>query len=155
MTVTHGDSHTYIGMDIHFKGNREVTIAMIDYLTECIDDIDEDCSTVVATPAGYHVFESNPDCPKLTEEKRKKVHSIVAKRLFVAMRARPDIQVPVSYLTPRVMKADENDWKKLKRMLQHINATINMKMTLSVDNLSVIKTHATLLLTLLILIDQF
>ena len=32
MTVTHGNSHTYVGMDIHFKGNREVTIVMSDYL---------------------------------------------------------------------------------------------------------------------------
>ena len=56
------------------------------------------------------------------------------------MRARPDIQVPVSYLTSRVTKEDEDDWKKLKRMLQYINATINMKMTLSVDDLIIIKT---------------
>jgi hypothetical protein len=140
MTVTHGDTHTYVGMDIHFKGNREVTIAMIDYLTECIEDFGEDCSAIVATPAGRHVFESNPDCLKLSEERRKKLHSIVAKLLFVAMRARPDIQVPVSYLTSRVTKADEDDWKKLKRMLQYIHSTINMKMTLSVDDLSIIKT---------------
>ena len=31
--------------------------------------------------------------------------------------------------------------KKLKIMLQYINATINMKMTLSVDDLSIIKTR--------------
>ena len=56
------------------------------------------------------------------------------------MIARPDIQVPVSYLTSRVTKAAEDDWKKLKRMLQYINATINMKMTLLVDDLRIIKT---------------
>ena len=111
MTVTHGNSHTYVGMDIHFKGNREVTIVMSNYLIECIADFGEDCSKVVATPAGNHIFESNPDFPKLTEAKRKKLHSIVAKLLFVAMRARPDIKVPVSYLTSRVTKADKDDWK--------------------------------------------
>ena len=85
MTVTHGNSHTYVGMDIHFKGNREVTIVMSDYLIECIADFVEDCSKVVATPAGNHIFESNPDCPKLTEVKRKKLHSSVAKLLFATM----------------------------------------------------------------------
>ena len=114
MTVTHGDSHTYVGMDIHFKGNREVTIAMIDYLIEFISDFGEECSTVVATPAGNHILESNPDCPKLTEETRKKLHRIASKLLFVAMRAQPDIQVPVSILTSRVTKADEDDWKKIE-----------------------------------------
>ena len=61
MTVTHGNRHTYVGMDIHFKGNREVTIVMSDYFIECIADFGEDCSKVVATPAGNHIFESNPD----------------------------------------------------------------------------------------------
>ena len=56
MTVTHGDSNTYVGMDIYFKGNREVTIAMIDCLIECIAEFGEDCYTVVATPARNHIL---------------------------------------------------------------------------------------------------
>ena len=39
MNVTHGDSHTYVGMDIHFKGNREVTIAISDYLIYHLFDV--------------------------------------------------------------------------------------------------------------------
>jgi len=65
-------------------------------------------------PADAHIFESNPAGIALFENKRKTLHSIVAKLLFVAMRARPDIQVLIVYLLSRVTKADEDGWKKLK-----------------------------------------
>jgi hypothetical protein len=68
------------------------------------------------------------------------LHSIVAKLLFVGKRARPDTQVPIAFLTSRVTKADEDDWKKLKRMLQYLNSTINMPLTISIDKMSIIKT---------------
>ena len=55
------------------------------------------------------------------------------------MKARPDIQVPIAYLSPRVTKADKDDWKKLKWMLQCINGTIDMVMMLSIDDMSIIK----------------
>eukprot|EP00980_Cylindrotheca_fusiformis_P003597 scaffold800_cov138-Cylindrotheca_fusiformis.AAC.2 len=66
--------------------------------------------------------------------------SITAKLLFVSRRARPDIQVAISFLTSRVTKADRDDWKKLKRVLQYLNWTIDMPLTLSIDNLCVVKT---------------
>ena len=115
MTVTHGNKHTYVGMDIYFPGNREVKISMIDYLKECIIALGEDCSAAANTPAGSRIFDSDPDGTLLNENKRKTLHSIVAKLLFVAMRSRPDIQVTTAYLSSRVTKADDDDWKKLKK----------------------------------------
>jgi hypothetical protein len=41
-----------------------------------------------------------------------------------------------------VTKADEDNWKKLKRLLQHIHCTINMPLTLSIDDMSIFKTWA-------------
>eukprot|EP00980_Cylindrotheca_fusiformis_P021016 scaffold8031_cov82-Cylindrotheca_fusiformis.AAC.1 len=78
---------------------------------------------------------------KLDEDDRKLLHSITAKLLFVSRRARPgDIQVAIAFLTSRVTKADRDDWKKLKRVLQYLNWTIDMPLTLSIDNLCVVKT---------------
>jgi hypothetical protein len=85
----------------------------------------------------FHVDEA---CPKLDESRRKILHSITAKLLFVTNRARPDVQLPISFLSSRVTCADEDDWKKLKRMLQYLNGTMDMPLTLSIDNISVIKT---------------
>jgi hypothetical protein len=65
------------------------------------------------------------ECVKLSEARRKLLHSITAKMLFVTNRARPDVQVPISFLSSRVICADEDDWKKLKRMLEYLHTTID------------------------------
>ena len=54
------------------------------------------------------------------------------------MRARPDIQTAVSFLTKRVREPDEHDWGKLKHVLEYLKGTIYMKLTLSVGNLNTI-----------------
>ena len=54
------------------------------------------------------------------------------------MRARPDIQTAVLFLTKRVREPDEHDWDKLKRVLKYLKGTMYMKLTLSVDNLNTI-----------------
>ena len=74
---------------------------MIDYLKECMIALGEDCTSAANTPAVAHIFESNPDGIALKRKQRKTLHSIVAKLLFVALRARPDIQVPIAYLSSR------------------------------------------------------
>eukprot|EP00980_Cylindrotheca_fusiformis_P003695 scaffold819_cov157-Cylindrotheca_fusiformis.AAC.2 len=140
MTVTRGNKHTYIGMDIKFPGNGEVKILMMDYIREAIKAFPEDCSRRAVTPATNSLFKINPDATKLPEEKRELLHSLTAKLLFVSKRARPDIQVPISFLTGRVTKADDDDWKKLKRLLKYLNDTLDLPLTLSIDNLCVVKT---------------
>jgi len=113
---------------------------MIHHLKEAIEEFPEDCSNAAETPAGSHLFEINDDCAELSEEDRTTLHRIVAKLLFVTKRARPDISVPVAFLTSRVTKADKDDWKKLKRLLRYLLATLNMPLTLSIDNMSILKT---------------
>jgi Reverse transcriptase (RNA-dependent DNA polymerase) len=140
MTVTRGDSHVYVGMNIHFPGNGEVKVTMNEYIKECVEDFPEDCTGTVRSPAAEHLFQVDEACPKIDETRRKLLHSITAKLLFVANCARPDIQLPISFLSSRVTCADEDDWRKLKRMLQYLHGTINMPLTLSIDNISVVKT---------------
>ena len=63
----------------------------------------------------------------------------MAQLLFVAPRARRDIQLPVAFLTTRVKKPDEDDWGKLRWVLQYILGTLHLKLTLKVEDLSTIK----------------
>ena len=42
------------------------------------------------------------------------VHSVVAKLFFIMKRARPDLEMNISFLMTRVSKSDEDDWRKLK-----------------------------------------
>ena len=112
---------------------------MENHIEEALEKFPEDTTKVVSTPAVVHLFEVDENCAKLIEKDRSIFHSIVAKFLFVSKQARPDILVAVSYLTTRVSKADEDDWKKLKRLLQYLRSTIKLKMTLSVDSMSSVK----------------
>ena len=63
----------------------------------------------------------------------------MTKHLFVNKRTRTDILETVSYLTTRVSEADEDDWKKLNRLLQYLRITIKLMTTLSADSISSVK----------------
>ena len=54
------------------------------------------------------------------------------------MRAMPDIQTAVAFLTKRARAPDEHDWNKLKQVLQYLKGTMYMKLTLSVDNMNTV-----------------
>ncbi len=75
----------------------------------------------------------------LEEERALAFHHTVAQLLLMAMRARRDIQTDVVFLTTRVKAPDEDDWGKLKRVLKYLNGTKFLKLTLSVENLGMLK----------------
>ena len=54
-------------------------------------------------------------------------------------RARPDIQTAVAFLTTRVMAPDEDDCKKLARVMRYLQGTKTMPLTLEADNLQLVK----------------
>ena len=62
-----------------------------------------------------------------------------SKLLLLRKRARPDIQPTIAFLATRVRNPDEDDWKKLRRVISYLNATINsVKLHLSADDLNVV-----------------
>jgi hypothetical protein len=139
MTVMRGKSHTYVGMDIFFPGDGSVKINMKTYLNDAINAFPDELTGKATTPAAEHIFQTDDKSPKLPESKRELLHSIVAKLLFVSTRGRPDIHLPISFLTSRVSKADKDDWKKLSRLLTYIKSTIDLDLTLSAKSTSVVK----------------
>ncbi len=59
--------------------------------------------------------------------------------IFISYRARRDIQTAVSFLTLRFKKPDEDDWGKLRRVLGYLKRTEYMKLTISIDDLPVVR----------------
>jgi hypothetical protein len=57
----------------------------------------------------------------------------------MAMGARQDIQIVVALLTMRVKAPDKDDWGKLKQVLHYLNGMKGLKLTISVNNLSILK----------------
>ena len=135
MTVTHGNIHEYVGMDFEYLRNeRAVQFCMKHYLEEALQNFTGNITIKVNTAAAVHMFAVDEECQKLNKKDMEIFHSIVSKLLFVGKRARPDIMVAIAFLTTRVSKSDEDDWKKLERLMSYVNNTLDLKLTLSVES---------------------
>ena len=145
ITVNKGKIHDYLGIDFDFSEDGIVKLSMIRNLERIFSDFPEEIGKVCATPASDHLFEVRDSQETerlkkyLPEELGQQFHHTVAQLLFVATCVRRDIQTAVAFLTTRVKKPDEDDWGKLKRVLKYLKGTKHMKLTLSVEDLGVIK----------------
>ena len=96
---------------------RERGFGMEKYIDEMLEEAPAEFSQEVKTCAASHLFNVNEECPKLDKERKDIFHHLVAKCMFLCKRARPDIQLPVAFLATRVQDPNEDDWKKLGRMI--------------------------------------
>jgi hypothetical protein len=139
MTVTRGKDHTFLGMSVTFAGDGKVQITMKDYLTEAIDESGMNIDRSVATPAKKDLFDVDEAATPLKKDQADIFHSVVAKLLYVALRARMDILLPIIFLCTRVSKCTVQDQVKLKRVLEYIQGTLELTYTLGADDLSVFR----------------
>jgi hypothetical protein len=121
----HGESHTYLGMDMHFA-NKRLQVSMIGYLHEIVDEFPYTMKDKVLTPAAPPLFEKNENVLKLDPKDIKIFHHIVAKVLWAAIRVRPDLLTALSYLSCQVKSPDKDDLKKLCRIMGYIKDTIDL-----------------------------
>ncbi len=77
----------------------------------------------MSTPSTKKTFEVKEGRPLLDDEVKKYLYSTVAKLLFMAKRARPDLQTVVSFLCTRVQGATQQDMSKLERVLGYVKFT--------------------------------
>ena len=66
-------------------------------------------------------------------------HTYVAKGLFASTRGRPDSHTVVLLMMTRVKEPRESDWEKLLHYMRFMKHTKDAVLTLSADNLHVIK----------------
>jgi hypothetical protein len=117
----------------------KVQILMQEYIQEMLDEVPDGMAGEAATPAANHLFEVNNKPKLLDEETYDLFHHFTAKLLFLAKRARPDIQTTVAFLTTRVKSPDEDDYKKLDRCMKYLRQTIDLPLTLEADDMHVVK----------------
>jgi hypothetical protein len=103
-----------------------------------VDEFPFKISGTEETPAAEDLL-SEGTGPKLDKEKAKIFHTWVAKALFACKRARPDISPTTTVLCTRVKEPNESDWKKLIRLLKYVNGSRDDVLTLSADDLHVLK----------------
>ena len=93
MTVTCGDSHTFLGMKLRFPGDGTVWINMKEYILEAIEVLNQSLTRSTATPAMKGLFTVDDQLKPLSEEKQERFMSVVMKLLWVAKRGRPDTEL--------------------------------------------------------------
>jgi hypothetical protein len=93
---------------------------------------------VAKTPAGDNLFNLGTGA-KLDTKRSEIFHTFVAKGLFLCKRARPDIQQAILVLCTRVRDPNQADWEKLMRVMKYLNGTKEENLTLSADDLRVVK----------------
>ena len=127
LSVCKGDRHEYVGMEFIFPQNGTVEITMPGYVEKVQKLFPEEIMRERSCPAGAHMFDVNEQCKKLCKKRADIFHLTVATLLFIGKRSRPDIETTVAFLTTRVSKSDDDDLKKLKRLLKYPITTKDKK----------------------------
>ena len=137
MDIIKGDTHAYLGMNITIHREKKVIeIEMKQQLLEALEAFEGEIKDEVASPAAKHIFDTRDGvAPKLSKEKADNFHHVTAKLLHIMKRARPDIEIPIVFLCTRVRSPDEDDWKKLQRVLAWIKCTIDETRFIGADDL--------------------
>jgi Reverse transcriptase (RNA-dependent DNA polymerase) len=139
LTVCHAKVHDYLGMRIDYTEPGKVKFTMFDYIDGMLGTLGNEMSGTAASPAANHLFDVNPNATLLDKAKAEMFHQYTAKLLFLCKRARPDIQTAVAFLTTRVKGPDDDDYKKLRRVMRYLRATKDMPLTLEADHTHVLK----------------
>ncbi|MEL7196301.1 MAG: reverse transcriptase domain-containing protein [Bacteroidota bacterium] len=133
VTVSWGRKHEYLGMQLSYENHAKLEVSMLNYIDETIIDLPSDMDGTAKTPATENLFEVNPNGILLCEKRKVDFHHHTAKLLFLAKRARPDILTAISFLCTRVKAPDEDDWKKLGRVMKYLRQTRDLVLTLDAE----------------------
>jgi len=114
-----GEKLSYLGMQINIK-DEGTTVDMSFYIKKLLEG-----TTVKgqASPGNHSSFIVDKESQLLDESERKYFHSTMAKLLYLAKRARPDILTLVIFLCTRVQYASKQDKEKLERVLGYLKWT--------------------------------
>jgi hypothetical protein len=127
-------------MNIKYTNDRTAVVTMKSYLEEAIAESGMSINRTAATPARKNLFELDEKATPLPKSEAETFHSVVAKLLYVSIRARADLLLAVSFLCTRVSKSTTQDQGKLKRVLEYINGTMELEYTMGADDLGKLRT---------------
>ena len=143
LTEHTGDIHDYLGIDLDFLKNGKLGVSMIKYLHKLLTGFSEydTLKKGVKTPAHERLFEirDEKEAEYLSDKQAQEFHHVTAQLLFLCNCARRDVQTNVTFFTTRVKKPNRDDWGKLRKVLAYLKHTKYMKLTITVDDLYIIR----------------
>jgi hypothetical protein len=141
MTVQRGDEHVFLGMQIKYdRVLKTANVSMREYLTEAISESGLAIVKAASTPASKDLFSVSAASPFLSKSEQEVFHSVVAKLLYVSIRARMDLLLTTSFLATRVSKSTQQDLDKLKRLLEYILGSLDDNLIVGADRLGRFRT---------------
>eukprot|EP00804_Cyclotella_cryptica_P002489 CCRYP_018085-RG/>CCRYP_018085-RG protein AED:0.29 eAED:0.29 QI:0/-1/0/1/-1/1/1/0/626 len=141
MTIKRGGRGKYLGMNLDFTEPGVFKVDMCEYVREIIDGFPEEITKTSPTPHsdGLFTIKEDESAEVLSEDDAMQFHRTTAQLLFLSTRARKDIQTAVSFLTTRVKKPDKDDWRKIRKVLEYLNGTVDLKLRVEVKDLRVMR----------------
>jgi hypothetical protein len=124
LSVHRGPVHEYLGLKFNYEEKRRLVVTMNSYQERVVQDWT--VSKAATTPAREDLLHIDHQSPVLEKSKSEAFHSMVARLLYLAKRVRPDILLPVVFLTTRVVAPTEQDWRKLDRVIRYLGGTKEM-----------------------------
>jgi hypothetical protein len=139
--TTRGKVHDYLGMKLNYQVPGQVTIDMRDYVESMLENFPQKEleGAPVKAPWTDELFKVNANSPALNHDLQKQYHTTVAQGLFLTKRARPDIGPVIAYSTTRVRNPNQDDWKKLVKMMKFLKQTKDDCLTLQADGSNELK----------------
>ena len=136
-----GKRHNYLGMWLDYSIPGKVRISMEEYLRGVLDDFPKEITETPETPAASNLFNVRDENEQelLDKTRAQAFHHEVAQLLFTGIRCRKDTQTVIAFLTTRVRNLDEDDWKKLRRLIGYLKITIKLPLILRADGVNVLK----------------
>jgi len=100
---------------------------MYKYIIKMLTELPSGMHGVCKTPAVGHLFNTITAAKRLLEVKAQLFHHLVAKILYLCRHTRQDIQTAVTFLCTRVKELDEDDIKKLVKVMQYSRGTRELR----------------------------
>ena len=140
LSVSRGPIQQYLGMTLDFRERGKVVVKMDDYVKTMLNDTPSSMDGKAATPAAAHLFKINTVDPKPLDQARKDlfVH-LVMQGLYLSQRGCPDIRTAISFLCSRLKCPDEDDYKKLTRLIRYLRHTLSICLVLGKDDTGVVR----------------
>ena len=140
LTVSRGKTHEYLGMSLDYRHKGEVRINMEHYIDMMLRDAPQEMDGTSKAPAASHLFKTNPEDPKLLGEEKKKIFvHLLMQGLYLSQRGRPDIRTAISFLCSRLQNPNEDDYKKLTRLVRYLRGSKELILTLCANNDGIIR----------------
>jgi len=109
--------------DMDYAAKDKVKICMYEYIDKMLSELPTDMKGSVKTLAAGHLFSINPEAKKFPKTIAQISHHLVPKLHYLSRHTRQDIQIAVALLFTRVEAPDEDDYKKLTRVMQYLHCT--------------------------------